>query len=324
MLLRKSTFALCSSGSLSSTFSLPPSTSAITSSTGCPSTISSPSTTTSSVRRHKQRSSLVPNQWLSYATVGSNDNDRPVKPSPSPTEGPDSAPSHLAWPTHPHPTPYQIFNQQRGAPYSKKTFYSLVKLYHPDRHLFSSHPGTLSQSTKLERYRLVVAANTILSDPNKRRAYDRFGAGWNEAGGGDMSSSPSCREMDRAWRRAPGSAAGNATWEDWERWYESQDPNGAGAKRKRQDPLYMSNGLFVGVLAMFVVVGSWGQATRAGNHSVHLIEMRETSSQNISEDMWRRRQEKAVLSREDRVESFLRQREGWGRGEGSEGHLPKD
>lgn len=313
MLLKKPTIALCSSGSLSSTFSLPPSTS-ITSSTACPSTTLSSTFTATHPRLRTQRLPPIPNQWLhsrSYATV--RQDDKSTKPPPEEAE---PTPSLPAWPTTPHPTPYQIFNQARGAPYSKKTFYSLVKLYHPDRHLFSSHPGTLSQSTKLERYRLVVAANTILSDPSKRRAYDSFGAGWN-----DVGVNPSCREMDRAWRRAPGSPVGNATWEDWERWYESQDPNG---RKQRQDPLYMSNGLFVAVLAVFVVAGSWGQATRAGNHSVHLIEMRESSSQGISEDMWRRRQEKAVLSREDRVESFLRQREGWARDGTSDGHLPKD
>ncbi|KAF3763318.1 hypothetical protein M406DRAFT_232441, partial [Cryphonectria parasitica EP155] len=211
-----------------------------------------------------------------------------------------------AWPASNNPTPYDIFAQSRHAPYSKKMFYQLVKLYHPDRHGHgSSSSDKLSRGTKLERYRLVIAANTILSDPTKKRAYDLYGAGWGSKS--DMCNE-GWREMDRAWRRGPGSAAHNATWEDWERWYEQRD-GGAGRSKEKQQPLYMSNGLFVASLAVFVVIGSWGQATRAGQHSVHLIEMRENSSNNISEDMWRRRREKAYLTREDRVENFLRQRE---------------
>lgn len=119
----------------------------------------------------------------------------------------------------------------------------------------------------------------------------------------------------------------NATWEDWERWREEQDfHQGVASSRKRQEPLYMSNGLFVFALAVFVVIGSWGQATRAEVNAVHFVEMRDNSSREISEDMWRRRREKAVLSREDRVENFLRKREGWGHVGGNESHLqvPKD
>src|SRR6187402_3852458 len=61
------------------------------------------------------------------------------------------------------PTPYQIFNQNKGSPYSKRRFYELVKLYHPDRHDHDTISHSLSYATKLERYRLVVAANDILS-----------------------------------------------------------------------------------------------------------------------------------------------------------------
>ncbi|PSR85666.1 hypothetical protein BD289DRAFT_355082, partial [Coniella lustricola] len=217
-------------------------------------------------------------------------------------QSPEAA--HLAWPTSKNPTPYDIFAQSRHAPYSKKTFYQLVKLYHPDHYAHTSISDNITDATRLERYRLVVTANTILSDPEKKRSYDLYGAGWgNES---DMSNKD-WREMDRAWRQRPHTAAYNATWEDWERWRDET----SGGKRERQQPVFMSNGLFVASLAVFVVVGSWGQATRAGSNSVRLVEMRENSSSHISEDMWRRRQEKAYLTREDRVESFLRQREGW-------------
>ncbi|OCL06051.1 hypothetical protein AOQ84DRAFT_85833, partial [Glonium stellatum] len=94
----------------------------------------------------------------------------------------------LAWPTatppHAIPTPYQILALRHDEPYTKQRFYALVKLYHPDRHHhhYSSDSSraiaSLPRSTRLERYRLLVAAHTLLSDPAKRRAYDRHGIGW--------------------------------------------------------------------------------------------------------------------------------------------------
>ncbi|KAJ4421915.1 J domain-containing protein 1 [Gnomoniopsis sp. IMI 355080] len=313
MLLKKSTIALCSSGSLSSTLSLPAHVS-ITSSPNCPATKASPSPSSLPSLRQRNKRRILSTSWRGsrpYATVQHSSQHNPAKKSHKRTSDTEIP----AWPTTANPTPYDIFATTRTAPYSKKTFYQLVKLYHPDRHphIF---PDTLSHATKLDRYRLVVAANTILSDPTKRRAYDLYGAGW--AGKHDMSNK-SFREADRAWRREAGSAAGNATWEDWEQWHRAHD----GTSGEKQNPLYMSNGLFVGALAFFVLIGSWGQATRAGNHSVHLIEMREASSQHISEEMWRRRKEKAFLGREERIENFLKQREGWSHGP-SEDHIPKD
>ncbi len=71
--------------------------------------------------------------------------------------------SGLGWPTSAHPTPYEILNLDKRTPYAKARFYELVKLYHPD----SSHhgPDGLAPAARLERYRLVVAANGILGDP---------------------------------------------------------------------------------------------------------------------------------------------------------------
>lgn len=313
MLLKKSTIALCSSGSLSSTLSLPAQVS-ITSSSNSPATKASPSPSPSTSVRQRNNRRIFPKIWhgsRSYATVQNDGQNE--SPKFHPERKTDAGTP--AWPTAANPTPYDIFATTKSAPYSKKTFYQLVKLYHPDRHPHTSSTS-LSQATKLDRYRLVVAANTILSDPTKRRAYDLYGAGW--AGTHNMSNK-TFRDADRAWRREAGSAAGNATWEDWEQWHRAHN----GTSGEKQSPLYMSNGLFVGALALFVVLGSWGQATRAGNHSVHLIEMRETSSQHISEEMWRRRKEKAILGREERIETFLRQREGWNH-VSSEDHMPKD
>lgn len=116
------------------------------------------------------------------------------------------------------PTPYQIFNQKKGSPYSKQRFYELVKLYHPDRHHHGNTEDDLSYATKLERYRLVVAANNILSDPVKRGAYDCYGAGWNgqpDVVGPRDSSEPSTTWGNYSGRWWGGGARGpsqNATW----------------------------------------------------------------------------------------------------------------
>ncbi|KAH8903370.1 hypothetical protein BR93DRAFT_869213, partial [Coniochaeta sp. PMI_546] len=211
--------------------------------------------------------------------------------------GDSSAPP---WPTNKEPTPYDIFHISKGSVYNKMRFYELVKLYHPDRRHHTQHDG-LPHLTKLERYRLVVAANDILSDPVKRRLYDIYGAGWG--GKGDMQNN--FREMDRAWRSAPGNASMNATWEDWERWYDERDG-------KKQQPVFMSNGGFAVLVLFFIVIAGWGQATRAGKHSLSLLEMREEKHEAVSKELQHRVAEASGQSREDRVQSFLRQRQGWG------------
>lgn len=311
MLLKKPTVALCSSGSLSSALSLPTAAS-ITSSTR-PSSTSTSTTTPSTYpfQPPRRRNQSVPSQWRpsrSYATV----RDEPRRD--------DDDPASPTWPKSKNPTPYEIFDQAKSHPYSKKTFYQLVKLYHPDRHFHTSNlNGAITHKVKLERYRLVVAANDILSDPTKRRAYDLYGAGWG--GTSDMSNT-AYREADRAWRAQTGTAAHNATWEDWERWHWENNSRRDGAAGK-SEPRYMSNGLFVMTICVFVLLGGWGQATRAGSHGMYLVEMQEKKDNHISEEMWRRRREKAMLTREDRVENFLRSREGWDTVV-NDSHIPKD
>lgn len=213
------------------------------------------------------------------------------------------------------PTPYQIFNQKKGSPYSKRRFYELVKLYHPDRHDHDAFDGGLSDATKLERYRLVVAANDILSDSVKRSAYDCYGAGWNGAPDVVQPRDPADSAADwgnyggRGWSGGPGGPSQNATWEDWERWYQ-RDAKGP------QEPTYVSNSAFVGLIVTFALVGGIGQATRAGNSAINFVEKRDNLHKNISKDLVRRRKETTTAygSREERIESFLRQRDPYGYG----------
>jgi curved DNA-binding protein CbpA len=209
------------------------------------------------------------------------------------------------WPevtsAHAIPTPYQIFGQKKGSPYSKQRFYELVKLYHPDRHDMSSTNGELSYTIKLERYRLIVAANNILSDPVKRGAYDLYGAGWN--GMPDVARS-SDATSGKGWGHNPSGPSQNATWEDWERWYtrESEGP---------QEPRFTSNAAFVGLIVIFAAVGGIGQATRVGSFSSSFVEQRDILHDNIAQDLMRRRREtqNAHGSRQERINNFLKQRD---------------
>ncbi|RWA07130.1 hypothetical protein EKO27_g7972 [Xylaria grammica] len=212
-----------------------------------------------------------------------------------------SAAAGYTWPTSLYPTPYEILAQPRGARYDKALFYELVKIYHPDRN-HTAADSSIPQSVRLERYRLVVAANEILSDDAKRRAYDLYGAGWR----GNRTLQSLYREADRSWRNEPGNASRNATWEDWERW--RRERNG---EKEPQTPIFMSNELFALVLCSFVVMGSFAQARRASTHTVTIVEMHEQKHATISDGMRRQQDEKAPLNRHERVESFLRQRDSW-------------
>jgi curved DNA-binding protein CbpA len=206
------------------------------------------------------------------------------------------------------PTPYQIFNQKKGSPYSKRRFYELVKMYHPDRHNINGVSDGLPYATKLERYRLVIAANEILSDPVKRGAYDCYGAGWNGLPG-VKSPRDSPETTDRwdangggGWGGGPESPSQNATWEDWERWYQRDE-------RAKQQPTYFSNGTFLSLIIIFFTLGGIGQATRAEKRSMSVQEQRQAMHRGISKDLVHRRNGSATSGDpRERMGNFLRLR----------------
>ena len=151
----------------------------------------------------------------------------------------------------------------------------------------------------------MVAANELLSDDVKRSAFDLYGAGWN---GMPSVKSPKdhCNSSEAAWADrsgaawdAPGGPSQNATWEDWERWYARHDVD------EKQTPEFANNGAFLGIIVLFVAVGA------VGNFSRGLIDQRDALHAKISKDLNRRRSETTSMfgSREERINSFLRQRE---------------
>lgn len=228
-------------------------------------------------------------QLRTYATIA----DKPPRDDHS-HQSPD-----FAWSLHPAPTPYQILNHQRGTPYTKHRFNELVKFYHPDRTSRSAASPSVSAAICLERYRLIVAAHAILSDPVKRGAYDNFGAGWN--GRPDLEGPPHGRGPN--WK--PGySPMANATWEDWERWYQ-------GDQRPPQTPVYLSNAAFVGLIVMFAALGGIGQATRAQNSGLSFVEQRNHLHDQVSKELRRVRMEtRGGGSKDERIQAFLRNRDG--------------
>ncbi|KAK7508995.1 Hsp40 co-chaperone-like protein Jid1 [Phyllosticta citriasiana] len=195
------------------------------------------------------------------------------------------------------PTPYEILDLKKGAPYRKRRFFELVKIYHPDRPMpLHVAPEVCPEAIRLERYRLVVAAHDILSDPVKRSAYDRFGAGW-----GAMRSI-TVPDYDRPQWKPGQDPSANATWEDWERWYHRDEKSG-------QHPLFVSNGAFVAFIVMFAALGGIAQVTRAGNFGHTLVERREMVHSQTSKDLKRVKQGASMGDRGAQVQSFLRHRD---------------
>ena len=172
----------------------------------------------------------------------------------------------LPWPTVPLPSPYQILHLSPQDVYSKHRFYTLVKIYHPDRSSNSNiYPGIhkLPGAIKMERYRLIVAANDVLSNPDKRKAYDRTGAGWNGRAKYDLSTSRHAWSQASSGARWSGfdtndSPFHNATWEDWERWYN---------RNEKHEPVYASNGVFLSLVVVLLVIGAFGQAEQISWHN---------------------------------------------------------
>ncbi|KAF2857809.1 hypothetical protein K470DRAFT_205121, partial [Piedraia hortae CBS 480.64] len=191
------------------------------------------------------------------------------------------------------PTPYQIFAMGRNEHYTKTRFLQLAKIYHPD----ISHHSGLSRQVRLERYRLVVAAHHILSDPVKRSTYDRLGAGWERAI--EVSERRSKRQ-DPIWQ--------NATWEDWERFY--QNCNDECTKKKCTAPVYMPNSHFAVLVICLAILGSTANSWRAQESGSRIVEKRDNVHDQAARELRRLRHQASGLSdRDERIQWFLRSRE---------------
>lgn len=256
--------------------------------------------------------------------------------------------SNIRWPEIPDPqripTPYQIFNQKPSDAYSKRRFYELVKIYHPDRAVLSNGSESARQEAT-ERYRLIIAANAILSEPDRRSAYDRMGIGWSHyREDTDMNREKWKHyrystyhrwrtEYTTRWGQSStdGDPMYNATWEDWERWYEKQrDPEGYARRnswqaafssfgRSSTGQVYTNNHVFLSLVAILAALGGVGQATRL-NHLQDSRQQRISAvNEKISQDLIDVRKDTwdnaGSMNREDRIKKWVREREGYSEGE---------
>lgn len=293
MLLRKPSILLASYGSLNSI------------------TTNAPISSTSSNRQRKStRQRTYPSkQSKSYATIAGNEDEQHHT----------FEHAQYSWPKapkgQPYPTPYQILDMKDTAVYSKARYYELVKLYHPDR--TSNRSNDIPHPVKLERYRLIVAAHAILSDPQKRSAYDRFGAGWNgkaEVGGRQTWHQPQPPgPFSQSWNDPSDPIWQNATWEDWERFYEwraRKNAGVAGVHRERPSPLYMHNSYFLLLVAILALMGSTANSYRAHDAGAYFVEQGDIIHDRAAKELRKVRQDATQSgSRQDRIDWFLRNRE---------------
>lgn len=232
--------------------------------------------------------------------------------------GPDFR-DNMNWPTKNSPsstpTPYEIFDLEKGAAYSKHRFYELVKIYHPDRHgLQGNHSSReLSHIERLERYRLVILAHEILSDPIKRRDYDNHGVGWaDHPRTSNRYSRGYCPEGSRKpYGRGEGydnSPFANAAWEDWERWY-ARDTNETAKQSNAGN--YINPNFFAFIIVLMAVVSGVAQATRAGQFSGSLEERAQAFTEETSRFLAERaeKQKTDALNSDGRVKWFLKKRD---------------
>lgn len=213
----------------------------------------------------------------------------------------------LNWPKpiapHATPTPYQILQCAKGEVYSKHRFCALVKLYHPDRSYPAASIDSLPRNVRLDRYRLLVAAHAILSDADKRSAYDASGHGW---AGHHAPHHQRDWEFDaNRWATDP---RYNATWEDWERWYAdnagSQAPDDHTSR-----PVQLSNRTFVALLIAFFSIGGIAQGTRLTTFNASVLERREQVHREASLELRRSHHATLAGDRHERIRTFVQHRD---------------
>ena len=162
----------------------------------------------------------------------------------------------------------------------------------------------------MERYRLIVAAHEILSDPVKRRAYDNTGAGWNGRPEHDAPRHYWASRGEAKWSGfdTNDSPFRNATWEDWEKWYQRRSG-------KKQAPMYTSNGGFLSLVVAVVFLGAFGQSLHVDSYGNFFKRQVTQVHDDASKHMRQRRIESHEFAdRDARLQSFLRTRDPVGYG----------
>ncbi|KAH8727236.1 hypothetical protein GQ44DRAFT_704706 [Phaeosphaeriaceae sp. PMI808] len=151
---------------------------------------------------------------------------------------------------------------------------------------------------------MLVAAHDILSNIEKRKAYDAWGHGW--ANDHHCTPSPPASTKwqydNQRWATDP---RYNATWEDWERWRHENDQGSDSDARTIQ----LSNFAFVSLIFVLVTIGGVVQGTRFTSFNNSVIEQRDQNHREASTTL--RRSQHATMSgdRDERIRAFLGHRE---------------
>ncbi|ORY85639.1 DnaJ domain-containing protein [Protomyces lactucae-debilis] len=220
--------------------------------------------------------------------------------------------SSLAWPSTPTPSPYEIFHIERTASTRevKQRYYELVKLYHPDK-LDSKEPAE-AMALANERFRKIVAANTLLLDANKRHAFDHYGLGWSRPGSGSTTGGIYRNGDGRIYAGHTMGSRFNrynrrTTHEEtgpWDGFYYS---HGTSA-HKGEDVRITSNANMIGFLVFLSAIGAVVQAYRLGRASAEINERAEKAHLITARDLAESRRLARDLDRDERRRLFLVQR----------------
>ena len=161
----------------------------------------------------------------------------------------------------------------------------------------------------LQRYRLIITAHEILSDPVKKAAYDKYGAGWHSNPGHDSFHSQTGSEYPGfgKYTDREDPIFSNSTWEDWERWHRRHHP-----RQARE----VSDSTFVTFIILLVLFGGVLQGSRLTQYRAGFEHrLQEVNAQSAELLAGRRQQTTDELnSSEARVQSFLIRRDPSGSG----------
>jgi hypothetical protein len=105
----------------------------------------------------------------------------------------------------------------------------------------------------------------------------------------------------------------NATWEDWEKWYEDE------YGKSRQDDvraMYATNFGYMSLIFALVTIGGVMQGTRASMLSSSVLEQRDRVNKETSIELMRaKRASLSTGDRDERIKTFLEHREATNAGE---------
>lgn len=156
----------------------------------------------------------------------------------------------------------------------------------------------------------------------KKKEYDDFGVGWNSIPRHtDIRRRTAATYASGPWKNSP---AGNATWEDWERWYKSEGTGGGenyyssrggststGDDAGAAEPITAHRNFVTGIM-LLSFAGILIQLVRVDQFNASYEEKRDKKNRDIQRDLWRIRRDS--MGKDGRVQAFLKMRdpEGYG------------